>query len=87
MPKKLKCHCGRRPSCRLCNGTQWYLYEPGPRGWMPFKCPTCAGKGWREEPGLPRDQCPTCRGNGSVDPADTPPRGMFDIIWKAIFGA
>ena len=23
----------------------------------------------------------------TVDPADTPPRGIFDVIWKALFGA
>jgi DnaJ-class molecular chaperone len=84
---KVKCHCGKRPSCKLCNGTGFYEYAPGPRGWLPFKCPTCAGTGWVEEAGLPREKCFTCRGMGTVDPADPPHHGFIDIIWKAIFGA
>lgn len=87
MAKRVKCHCGGRPSCKLCNGTGYYAYEPGPRGWLPFKCPTCDGRGWTEEPGVEREKCPTCRGTGTVDPADPPPHGMFDVIWKALFGA
>jgi DnaJ-class molecular chaperone len=54
---------------------------------MPFRCPTCAGKGATEEPGLDREKCPTCVGTGTVDPADPPMKGMLDVIWKAIFGA
>lgn len=87
MAKPVKCHCGGRPSCKLCNGTGAYAYEAGPRGWIPFKCPTCAGTGWVVEPGIEREKCFTCRGTGTVDPADPPSSGMLDIIWKAIFGA
>jgi hypothetical protein len=86
MPR-VKCQCEGRPSCRLCSGTKYYQYTPGPRGWMPFRCPTCAGKGATEEPGLDREKCPTCVGTGTVDPADPPMKGMLDVIWKAIFGA
>lgn len=87
MAKRVKCHCGGRADCKLCSGTGFYGYEPGPRGWMPFKCPTCAGTGRLQEPGEEPEKCPTCRGNGSVDPADPPAHGMFDVIWKALFGA
>ena len=83
----IKCHCGGRPSCKLCGGTQSYQYEVGPRGHLPFACPTCQGQGWLEEPGIDREKCFTCRGNGTVDPADPPSNGFFDIIWKAMFGA
>ena len=87
MPKKIRCHCGGRSSCRLCNGAGFYLYEPGPRGYIPFRCPTCEGKGRLEEPGLEPETCPTCRGTGTVDPADPPHHGLLDVIWKALFGA
>jgi DnaJ-class molecular chaperone len=87
MPRRVKCHCGGRPSCRLCNGTGFYEYEPGPRGWMPFKCPTCDGTGQLEAPDDGREKCFTCLGQGTVDPANPPPRGIFDVIWKALFGA
>jgi DnaJ-class molecular chaperone len=87
MLKTIKCHCGGRPSCKLCGGTQSFQYEAGPRGYLPFTCPTCSGKGWIEEPGVDREKCFTCRGNGVVDPADPPSHGFIDIIWKALFGA
>ena len=87
MLKTIKCHCGGRPSCKLCSGTQNFQYEAGPRGYLPFACPTCNGKGWLEEPGADRGKCFTCRGNGTVDPADPPSHGFIDIIWKALFGA
>lgn len=87
MPKRIRCQCGGKPSCRLCEGTKFYQYEPGPRGYIPFRCPTCAGKGERREGTEPPEPCITCRGTGTVDPADPPSHGMFDIIWKALFGA
>ena len=83
---KVKCHCGGRPDCRLCDGTGGYAYEPGPRGWMPFRCPTCEGSGRAGGAGA-GGRCPTCRGAGAVDPADPPTRGTLDVIWKALFGA
>lgn len=73
--------------CRLCDGTKFYAYEPGPRGWMPFRCPTCEGRGSIADSVTGREKCPTCRGTGTVDPADPPPHGIFDVIWKAMFGA
>jgi DnaJ-class molecular chaperone len=87
MTKSIKCHCGGRPSCKLCNGTSAFQYEVGPRGYLPFACPTCAGRGYLEEPGIDREKCFTCRGNGTVDPADPPSHGFLDIIWKSLFGA
>lgn len=87
MLKSIKCHCGGRASCKLCNGTSAFQYEVGPRGYLPFACPTCAGRGYLEEPGIEREKCFTCRGNGTVDPADPPSHGFIDIIWKAMFGA
>ncbi len=71
----------------MCSGTKAYSYELGPRGYLPFLCPTCLGKGWLDEPGIDREKCFTCRANGSVDPAAPPSNGFFDIIWKAMFGA
>ena len=41
MSKGLRCHCQGTPECRLCRGTGYYDYQPGPRGWLPFRCPTC----------------------------------------------
>lgn len=76
------CHCAGNAACKLCSGEGRYDYVPGPRGWMPFACPTCDGKG-RTAAG----PCPTCRGAGSVDPADPPTKGTFDVVWKALFGA
>jgi len=87
MAKKIPCHCGGRASCALCHGTGAYEYEPGPRGWLPFRCPTCEGRGRITEPGLEPTPCPTCRGGGTVDPADPPTKGMLDVVWKALFGA
>lgn len=87
MPKRIRCHCGGKPSCRLCEGTKFYLYEVGPKGYLPFRCPTCEGKGDRRDGNEPPEPCPTCRKTGTVDPADPPSGGMIDIIWKALFGA
>ena len=84
MPKKIRCHCAGKASCRLCQGVGKYEYDPGPMGYIPFRCPTCAGKGWLVEPGIETEKCPTCRGNGNVDPADPPHNGIFDVIWKAL---
>ncbi|MBY0512890.1 MAG: hypothetical protein K2P78_03145 [Gemmataceae bacterium] len=87
MVKTIRCHCGGKPSCRLCRGSKYYEYEVGPRGYLPFRCPTCEGRGRRDEPGQPPEPCPTCRGTGTVDPADPPGGGFLDVIWKALFGA
>ena len=82
---RVRCHCGGRPSCRLCGGSRFYAYQPGPRGWLPFVCPTCEGVGRRDEPGLDPEPCPTCRGEGSIDPAD-PPLSLLVTLRKALFG-
>ncbi|MBX9579812.1 MAG: hypothetical protein K2X87_05840 [Gemmataceae bacterium] len=87
MARKVGCHCGGRSECRLCNGTGSYEYQPGPRGWLPFRCPTCDGRGTLADPANGPEPCPTCRGTGTVDPADPPTRGMLDVIWKSLFGA
>ena len=88
MAKRIRCHCGGRPSCKLCNGTKFYGYDVGPRGYLPFRCPTCEGTGRLVDPGIEPEKCPTCRGQGQVDPADPPPgHGFIDVIWKAMFGA
>jgi DnaJ-class molecular chaperone len=62
-----------------------YRYEVGPRGWMPFACPTCAGKGVIESEGQPPHDCPTCHRAGNIDPAN-PPMSMFAKIRKMFFG-
>lgn len=87
MSKKVGCHCRKNPACKLCGGTGQYDYEPGPRGWMPFTCPTCAGKRSLTTAAGGAESCFTCQGNGQVDPADPPSSGWGDVIWKAVFGA
>ena len=87
MAQKVGCHCQKNPACKLCGGAGTYAYEPGPRGWMPFTCPTCGGKRTLTEPGDPPEPCPTCRGSGQVDPADPPSTGWASVIRKAFFGA
>ena len=82
MPKRVRCHCKGNPECKLCQGSKFYLYEPGPRGWMPFACPTCTANGK-----LGEEPCFTCRGTGHVDPADPPAGGLLDVFWKVIMGA
>ncbi len=82
MERRVRCACGGDPRCELCNGTKTYGYTPGPRGWLPFACPTCAGTGK-----LGAEACPTCRGEGQVDPADPPVNGFLDVVWKVLFGA
>jgi hypothetical protein len=87
MAHKLGCYCQGNPACKLCHGAGKYDYEPGPRGWMPFTCPTCQGKRYLSEPGQAQAPCFTCRAHGQVDPADPPSSGWADVIWKSIFGA
>lgn len=82
MATRVRCHCKGNPSCKLCQGSKFYAYEPGPRGWMPFACPTCGGSGRVNDA-----PCTTCRSAGQVDPADPPVGGMLDVFWKIIMGA
>jgi DnaJ-class molecular chaperone len=69
----------------LCEGRGTYQYEPGPRGWMPFACPTCEGKGMLERPGEPAQECPTCHKEGNIDPANAP-MSIFAVVRKMFFG-
>ena len=85
MVKQLRCPCSGSPACKLCDGHGVYSYEPGPRGWMPFICPTCEGKGYLEKSGEPAQDCPTCHRARNIDPADIPV-GMIGKIRKMFFG-
>ena len=89
MPYQLRCHCRGNPDCKLCLGTKFYSYEPGPRGWMPLICPTCEGKREVTVDGQ-TERCFTCVGAGSIDPAnparDKSTRGLFRDMWRIFFG-
>ena len=88
--KRIRCACRGKLECKLCGGAKFYDYEPGPRGWMPFTCPTCEGKRTIPADGDARQTCFTCEGQGWIDPA-TPPyaegsAGLFRKMWKIFFG-
>jgi DnaJ-class molecular chaperone len=86
MASKLRCPCeGKYPGCKLCLGGGFYPYEPGPRGWMPFVCPTCNGSGYMETASEASQECPTCHKTGNIDPAN-PPVTMMNRIRKIFFG-
>jgi hypothetical protein len=85
--KRIRCHCGGKSFCKLCGGTGKYEYDPGPRGYMPFKCPTCDGERTLVEDDGTRFPCPTCKAEGIVDPAHPPPAGLLDVLTKILFGA
>ena len=89
MAKKIRCHCGGKPSLSTLPGCcQVRLLIPARSGYIPFLCPTCAGnKSLSDEDGSPPYPCPTCKAQGSVDPAHPPPAGMFDVLTKILFGA
>jgi hypothetical protein len=86
----VRCPCLGKLECKLCNGRKVYEYEVGPRGWMPFACPTCDGRGTLTVEGGAQEPCITCHGEKIVDPAfpppDTSPLGMLRKIWKILFG-
>ncbi|VTR96417.1 unnamed protein product [Gemmata massiliana] len=90
MAASIRCHCQGNPECKLCFGKKFYPYQPGPRGWMPFRCPTCQGA--RNLPGSPNIETPcfTCAGTGGIDPANPPFAkgwwGALRVGWKAFFG-
>jgi len=84
MAKRVRCPCGGDPDCRLCRGTKFYEYQPGSRGWIPFRCPTCGGAG-RVTAADEVLTCPTCRGTGKVDPA-APPKNFLDTLRGILLG-
>lgn len=90
MAHSVRCNCLGNSACKLCHGTKFYLYEPGPRGWMPFRCPTCDRK--RTVPNERGEEVPcfTCRQAGNVDPGYPPhPPGWLGALrvgWKTFFG-
>ena len=90
MARSVRCHCNGNPECKLCHGEKFYQYEPGPRGWMPFRCPTCEGKGVLSNGPGGEQSCFTCTGTGVVDPANPPYdpgwKGALRIGWKIFFG-
>ena len=90
MTESVRCPCQGHPECKLCGGTQYYRYEPGPRGWMPFPCPTCNGTGTLTAPGGETRPCITCHGARSIDPAKPPPaagtKGWIRNAWRFLFG-
>jgi hypothetical protein len=90
MSASIRCHCQGNPECKLCRGEKFYAYQPGPRGWMPFSCPTCQGKRVLQNAAGGEEPCFTCKGTGSVDPANPPYApgwwGALRIGWKIFFG-
>lgn len=85
MSQQIRCPCEGNPECRLCEGSGAYSYDPGPRGWMPFICPTCEGKGILEKSGEAPLECPTCHRSGNIDPANAP-MGIFAKVRKMFLG-
>jgi len=85
--KRIRCHCGGKSFCKLCGGSGKYEYDPGPHGYVPFRCPTCEGQRTLTEDDGTRFPCPTCKAQGNVDPAHPPPAGMLDVLTKILFGA
>ncbi|MCS6866353.1 MAG: hypothetical protein RMJ56_15070 [Gemmataceae bacterium] len=89
MAEPVRCPCGGQPECELCLGAGVYRYQPGPRGWMPFLCPTCQGRGQWPRNGH-NEPCLTCRGSGHIDPAypprNTSVRGFLRDMWRVFFG-
>lgn len=90
MPSQVRCPCHGNPECQLCHGEKFYPYQPGPQGWMPFRCPTCQGTRVVRNARGQEEACFTCQRAGTVDPANPPfdPgwRGTFRIAWKTFFG-
>ena len=90
MPTHVRCHCRGNAACKLCHGTKFYEFQPGPRGRMPFTCPTCEGARVLSSGEAGERPCFTCLAAGSVDPANPPFAagwwGMLRIGWKTFFG-
>lgn len=90
MSKQVRCHCHGNPACKLCRGERFYPYQPGPRGWMPFTCPTCEGTGVVKNTRGEDAACCTCKRAGTVDPGYPPYapgwKGGLRVGWKIFFG-
>ncbi|MBN9517846.1 hypothetical protein J0H58_04880 [bacterium] len=86
MAKSVRCPCHGNPACKLCAGTKFYEYQPSDRGWLPFRCPTCADAKSAQE----RQACVTCHGAVGIDPANPPYdpgwMGQARVGWKFLFG-
>ncbi len=87
----VRCPCRGKLSCELCHGEKFYDYDVGPRGWMPFTCPTCKGERSVAAPsGGEPERCPTCHGGGTIDPGNPPlaegTPGLLRKIWMIFFG-
>jgi DnaJ-class molecular chaperone len=89
MANRIRCQCLGTAGCKLCDGSGYYNYEPGPMGWQFISCPTCLGTRSIPNPAAPGQTmtCFTCKGAGSVDPANPPIIGFWDKISKILFGA
>lgn len=90
MSKQVRCPCHGNPGCKLCGGAKFYPYQPTERGWMPFTCPTCEGKGVLTDAAKGQESCFTCKRGGSVDPGYPPYApgwlGGLRVGWKIFFG-
>lgn len=90
MPQRVRCRCHGNPACKLCRGEKFYAYQPGPRGWLPFRCPTCEGAGVVRNGATAEAVCCTCDRAGSVDPGYPPYApgwlGSLRVGWKIFFG-
>jgi len=89
--ESVRCPCRGNPACKLCNGSKFYEYTVGPRGWIPFTCPTCGGaKSLPGADGKESQVCMTCEGGGVVDPgyppSDDSTGGLLRKMWKVFFG-
>jgi len=90
MSTQVRCHCRGNPACELCHGERFYPYQPGPQGWIPFRCPTCLGKSVLQGATNAELPCFTCHRAGWVDPGNPPfaPgwRGALRVGLKTFFG-
>ncbi|MBA4188556.1 MAG: hypothetical protein C0467_11170 [Planctomycetaceae bacterium] len=89
--QSVRCPCRGNPECKLCGGSKFYNYEVGPRGWMPFTCPTCGGaKTLPGNGGGDAQSCLTCHGSATIDPGYPPPSestgGLLRRLWMIFFG-
>ena len=90
MAASVRCPCHGNPECELCHGAKFYEYQPGPRGWIPFRCPTCQGARVLTHVSGAEKPCFTCMGAGGIDPGNPPIApgwwGALRVGWKTFFG-